>query len=102
MSDYRAIGWAPDEATLKGFSAVARAKGGAKVTIEIEVTDAFALGNILRGLERVREDQKADAAVAAAEARRAARREAQQSQRAPAKGLGARSVLLLNYRGDDE
>lgn len=94
------IHWGEEEAQLKTYSTKARAKGGAVISLEIEVLDPWALGFIPRQMEEIRQAQ----AEAARKGTPAPSTRAQRRERAaPAPAIEAgRSVPLLTYRGGDE
>lgn len=102
------IYWTAGEARLKTYAAKTRVKGGAVISLEIEVLDAHALGWLMRQIEEIRAEQdKAEAAAKVAEAeqraQRSAWRRAQGNPRGGQRGLtAAPHPLLLTYRGDDE
>ncbi|MEW6125374.1 MAG: hypothetical protein AB1698_22430 [Pseudomonadota bacterium] len=103
------IYWTAGEARLKTYAAKTRVKGGAVISLEIEVLEAHALGWIMRQIEEIRSEQdkaaKAAEAEAQAEARaqRTAERQARESARQGRRSLpAAPHPLLLTYQGDDE
>ncbi|MEW6125377.1 MAG: hypothetical protein AB1698_22445 [Pseudomonadota bacterium] len=106
------IYWTAGEARLKTYAAKTRVRGGAVISLEIEVLDAHALGWIMRQIEEIRSEQdKADKAAKAAEAQAQSEARAQRTEGRQARGSarqGRRSLpaaphpLLLTYQGDDE
>lgn len=101
------IYWTGGEARLRTYVAKTRAKGGAIISLEIEVLDAHALGWLMRQIEEIRiEQDKVEKAAKVAEAEERAQRSAE--RRAPGGARrGQRALpadlhpLLLTYRGGD-
>ncbi|WP_374631787.1 hypothetical protein [Ferrovibrio sp.] len=58
MSDsHRSIYWRDNDARLKTYKAETRARGGAVVKIELEVSDPCRLGYLLQELAEIKRDQ---------------------------------------------
>ncbi len=55
--DHRSIYWRDKDARLKTYKAETRARGGAVVKIELEVSAPFRLGLILQELAEINRDQ---------------------------------------------
>ncbi len=64
------IYWTGGEARLKTYVVATRAKGGAVISLQIEVEDAHALGWLMRQIEEIRiEQDKVEKAAKVAERR---------------------------------
>ncbi|WP_127088344.1 hypothetical protein [Aquabacter cavernae] len=100
------IHWDTSDARLKTYAVKTRAKGGAVISLEIEVEDARALGWLMRQIEEIRAEQdQVEKATKAAEAEERAQRAAERQVRGTARKSrqslpAAPHPLLLTYERD--